>query len=449
MESHTIPRDSLEIPFRTPCNYIKALVVTILMILASGFSSRGQEQPTLKIEELYQLARSNYPLSKQRDLIAKTAQLNIANASKGYLPMLSMNGQASYQSTVTNFPFTLPLPGFNIPKYSKDQYKIYFEADQVIYDAGMIKNQQQVAKTTAAVQQQSLEVELYQLYSRINDLFFGVLLIDEQLKQNGLLLNDVQNAIGKTKALIANGTAYRSSLDELEAQFLQTQQDRISLMANRKAYIAMLSLFIHQTLDEHVIFEKPTVPILDDVLKRPELALYGYQRKVYEDQRKLLNLQLLPKLGLFAQGGYGRPGLNMLSNQFSWYYLGGVKLTWNFGSLYSHKNQLGLLRIGNEMIDVQTETFLFNTSLAQIQQKTVIARYQELLDTDHQIVALRLSVKNAANAKLQNGVISTHDYITVMNAENEARQNRILHETLLLQALYNYKNITGNEKSNN
>lgn len=418
----------------------------ILMLLITGSSSHGQQLPVLTIEEAYKLARSNYPLTKQRELITKTAQLTIANAAKGYLPVLSMNGQATYQSTVTNFPFTIPIPGFSLPKYSKDQYKLYFELDQVIYDGGLIKNQQQVAKTTAAVQEQSMEVELYQLYSRVNDLFFGVLLIDEQLKQNGLLLSDVHNAIDKTKALIANGVAYRSSIDELEAQFLQTEQDSISLMANRKAYVAMLSLFINRSLDEQAIFERPIPPVLENVVSRPELLLYEHQKKVYDDQHRLLNLQLLPKLGLFAQGGYGRPGLNMLSNGFSWYYSGGLKLTWNFGSLYTHKNQLDLLQIGNEVIDSRAETFLFNNGIAQAQQKTVIARYRELLETDDQIVALRLSVKNSANAKLQNGVLSTHDYITVINAENEARQNRVLHETLLLQALFNYKNITGNAK---
>ncbi|MCX2452420.1 TolC family protein [Pedobacter sp. PLR] len=418
----------------------------ILMLLISGSSSHGQQLPVLTIEEAYKLARSNYPLTKQRDLITKTAQLTIANAAKGYLPVLVMNGQATYQSTVTNFPFIIPIPGFSLPKYSKDQYKLYFEVDQVIYDRGMIKNQQQVAKTTAAVQEQSLEVELYQLYSKVNDLFFGVLLIDEQLKQNGLLLSDVHHAIDKTKALIANGVAYRSSIDELEAQFLQTGQDSISLMANRKAYVAMLSLFINRSLDEQTIFERPIPPVLENGVSRPELLLYDYQKKVYEDQHRLLNLQLLPKLGLFAQGGYGRPGLNMLSNGFSWYYSGGLKLTWNFGSLYTHKNQLDLLQVGNEMIDSRAETFLFNNGIAQAQQKTVIARYRELLETDDQIVALRLSVKNSANAKLQNGVLSTHDYITLINAENEARQNRVLHETLLLQALFNYKNITGNAK---
>lgn len=427
-------------------NAKRLIAICILATLITGPASYGQQLSALNINEAYQLARSNYPLTKQQHLIAKTSEFTVSNAAKGYLPVLSINGQATYQSAVTNFPISIPLPGFTIPKYSKDQYKVYVEGDQVVYDGGLIKNQQQVAKTTEAVQEQSLEVELYQLYSRVNELFFGTLLIDEQLKQNGLLLNDIQNGIDKAKALVANGVAYRSSVDELEAQSLQAGQERISLMANKKAYIAMLAIFIGRALDSGTTFERPFMPVLEAEIRRPELLLYDNQKRVYNDQQKLLNLQLLPKLGAFAQGGYGRPGLNMLSNNFAWYYLGGLKLTWNFGSIYTHKKQMQLLDIGRETIDLQKESFLLNTSMAQKQQIVGIDKYKELLNTDDRIIALRLSVKNAANAQLQNGVLNVHDYITVLNAEDQARQNKILHETQLLQALYNYQNIIGNVK---
>ncbi|SDJ02354.1 Outer membrane protein TolC [Pedobacter sp. ok626] len=427
-------------------NARRLIAVCILITLITGPASYGQQPSALNINEVYQLARGNYPLTKQQQLIAKTSEFTVSNAAKGYLPVLSINGQATYQSAVTNFPISIPLPGFTIPKYSKDQYKVYVEGDQIIYDGGLIKNQQQVAKTTEAVQEQSLEVELYQLYSRVNELFFGILLIDEQLKQNGLLLNDIQNGIDKAKALVANGVAYRSSVDELEAQSLQVGQERISLMANKKGYIAMLAIFIGRALDSGTTFERPFMPVLAAEIRRPELLLYDNQKRVYNDQQKLLNLQLLPKLGAFAQGGYGRPGLNMLSNNFAWYYLGGLKLTWNFGSIYTHKKQMQLLDIGRETIDLQKESFLLNTSMVQKQQIVGIDKYKELLNTDDRIIALRLSVKNAANAQLQNGVLNVHDYITVLNAEDQARQNKILHETQLLQALYNYQNIIGNVK---
>jgi len=418
----------------------------ILLIAASAYLPFVKAQSALTIQECYQLARKNYPLIKQRDLITKTKDYTVSNASKGYLPAFSVNGQATYQSAVTTFPFTIPIKGFTLPQYSKDQYKIDGEVDQVVYDGGVIKNQKQTAEANEVIQQQSLEVELYALYDRVNQLFFGALLIDEQLKQNDLLKLDVKNGIDKTKALVANGTAFRSSVDELQAQLLQTDQSRIELLASKKAYLDMLSVFISRPVDDDTIIEKPAAPMMTDSISRPELLSYEYQKKTYDLQNDLLKSQLLPKLGLFVQGGYARPGLDPLSNNFQWYYIGGLKLSWNFASLYTLKNQRRILDIGKQTLDIQKETFLFNTNLTQKQQNADITKYQQLMKTDDQIIAMRESVKKAASAQLENGVLSAHDYITQVNAEDQARQNLILHEMQLLQDQYSYQNTVGNIK---
>ncbi len=404
------------------------------------------QQTHITINEAYQLAKQNYPLIKQRDLISKTKEYSVDNASKGYLPVFSINGQATYQSAVTNFPFSIPIPGFSMPSYNKDQYKIYAELNQIIYDGGVIKNQKQVAESNEIIQQQNLEVALYALYDRVNQLFFGALLINEQLKQNELLNKNIQNGIDKAKALLANGTAYRSSVDELSAQLLQTEQSRVELKSAKKAFLDMLSLFVNNQLDENTILEKPVAAILSDNINRPEILFYDYQKKTYDLQDDLLKTQIRPKFNLFVQGGYGRPGLNMLSNDFSLYSIGGLKLNWNLGSLYTLKNQKQLIDINRKTIDVQKETFLFNTSITQKQQNSELAKYLELLKKDESIIALRESVKNAAAAQLENGVLSAHDYITQVIAEDQVRQNFILHTIQLLQAQYNYQNTTGNIK---
>jgi outer membrane protein TolC len=415
----------------------------VLLILPS--LSFAQQVKQLTIGEAYQFAIKNYPLIKQRELIKKTSDYSVENASKGYLPSLSFSGQATYQSDVTNFPFKIP--GFTVPTYSKDQYKLYGEVDQVIYDGGIIKNQKQTAETNEIIQQQNLEVELYALYDRVSQLFFGALLINEQLKQNDLLKKDIQNGIDKTTALVANGTAYRSSVDELSAQLLQTDQARIQLNATKKAYLDMLGLFINEPLDDTTILEKPAEPAITDSINRPELLFYDYQKRVYDLQDQLLKVQLHPKLSFFAQGGYARPGLNLLSNDFEWYYIGGLRVSWNLGSWYTLKKQKQLLDINRKTLDVQKETFLFNTQITQKQQSAEMGQYIELLKKDNDIIALRESVKNAASAQLENGVLSAHDYITEVNAEDEARQNLILHEVQLLQVQFNYQNTTGNIKN--
>ncbi len=419
---------------------LKIIVLKIMLFI--GFSSYGQELNILSIKKAYQLAKDNYPLTKQYDLIAKTKDFSLKNAAKGYFPMLSVNGQATRQSIVTNFPFTIP--GLTLPQYSKDQYKIYGQIDQVIYDGGMIGNEKEKAKTTATIQEKSLEVDLYALFDRVNELFFGIILLDEQLKQNELLEKDVQNGVDKARALVSNGVAYRSSVDELLAQLLQTEQAKVELKATRKAYLDMLSQFINFPLKEESILEKPTAPVLVNEFNRPELLLYTSQKKSYDNQENLLNLQLRPKLGFFAQGGYARPGLNPLSNAFAWYYIGGLKLTWNLGGFYTYTNQKKILEISRQTIDLQMETFLFNTSLVQKQQQAAISKFIMLLENDIAIIELRESVKKASVAQLENGVLSVHDYISVVNAEDLARQNFIFHQIQMLQAQYNYLNTLGN-----
>jgi outer membrane protein TolC len=399
-------------------------------------------QTTLTIEQCYAMAKQNYPLVKQHGLIEKTKDYSVENAAKGYLPQLTVSGQATYQSDVTSIPITLP--GVKIPTLSKDQYKIYGEADQTIFDGGAIKYQKQSKQSNATVQEQSVEVNLYALKDRINQIYFGILLIDEQLKQNIIEQKDIQNGIDKTQALITNGTAFRSSLDELKASMLKTDESRIELQANRKAFIDMLALFINQPLDENAALVKPEPKILTDSINRPELTLYYYQKTTYDVQDKMLQANTLPKLQFFAQGGYGKPALNVLKTDFSFYYIAGLRLNWSLSSLYTFRNDKRISAINRQDIDIQKETFLFNTHVTLKQQSAEAVKYAALVNKDNDIIALRNSVKTTAAAQLANGVITSHDYITQVDAEDQARQSLILHQIQLLQAQYNYQTTSGN-----
>ena len=329
---------------------------------------------------------------------------------------------------------------------SKDQYKLYGELDQVVYDGGEIKRQKQLQKTTEAISQQQLETDLYQLKDRINQLFFGVLLVDEQIKQNDLVIKDVQLGYGKTLSSIRNGTAFRSNGDVLQAQVLQDEQQSVNLRASRKAYVDMLALFIGQTVDENTLLVKPpSVNVMHDI-NRPELLVYDLQGKNLDAQNKLLSIQTRPKLSLFLQGGVARPGLDLLSNNFAGYYIGGIKLTWSTSTFYTLKNSRALIDISRKNLAVEKETFLFNTNLTVKQQDADIGKYAQLLASDDRIIDLRTKVKNTAMAQLENGVITTNDFLIDVNDENQARQNKILHEVQLLMTQYNQQTTTGNQQ---
>jgi len=409
-----------------------------LLLVYSG-ATGGQ---SLTLAECYTLAEQHYPVAKQRDLIRKSSTYSLENLSKGYLPQVGLYGQATYQSAVTQIP--IHLPGVEIPTLNKDQYKIYGEVSQSLYDGGVIRQQRQTQETNAAIEEQKLDVELYKIRERINQLFFGILLVEEQIKQTVFLENDIRLGLKKAEASLANGVAFKSNVDILKAELLKTDQRKTELNTLQKAYRDMLGLFIDRQLDEHTILEKPTALSSSQDINRPEIKMYNSQWTGIEAQRKLLRARTMPRLSLFVQGGYGRPALNLLSNNFETYYIGGLRLNWSLSGFYTLKHDKALLDVSQQTIDVQRETFLFNTNFTLKQQTAEINKYNILLATDNEIIMLRSNIKNAASAQLENGVINSNDYLREVNAEDQARQNKLVHEIQLLMAQYAQQNTTGN-----
>lgn len=415
--------------------YLKKIAATFFLI-SSGLMLKAQ---SITLDSCYVWARENYPLIKQYELIAKSKEYTLQNISKGYLPQININGQATYQSDVTQLPKGIP----GVSVLSKDQYKIYAEVNQVIYDGGVLKEQKKLQESNSMVAGQQLEVELYKIQDRINQLYFGILLIDEQLKQIALTQNDIQLGLRKINAQIANGTALRSNADVLKAQLLKAGQQMTELNFKRKALTEMLALFVNKPLDEKTIFIKPENITSSGEIKRPELIMFDYQNKIFDAQNSFLSAKNRPKLSFFVQGGYGRPAFNILSNNFDPFYIAGLRLTFPLSGFYTIKNERELINIDRESTEVQKNTFLFNTRLAIKQQTADISKFYDLLKTDDEIITLRTNVKKSALAQLENGVINSSDYLREVNEEDGARQNKILHEIQLLVAQYNERNTTG------
>lgn len=405
--------------------------------------TQAQVKPAIRLTDAYEQARKNYPSVKQKDLISKTAGLNIDVLQKGFLPQFSLSGQASYQSEVT--AINIPIPGIKINPPSKDQYKVLADVNQLLYDGGSIREQKNIQKLNELNEQQKLEVELYGLKDRINQLFMGILFLDEQIRQTDLLKDDINTGILKTEALLANGVTFRSSVDVLKAELLKTDQRVIELRSARKGLVNVLAMFLGQPLSENVQLEKPLMNTasLSNEIRRPELTLYSTQEKLLQGQTKLIDSRNRPKTSLFFQGGYGRPGLNFLNNDFSLFYTTGLRLNWAFGGLYTMKKEKQLIDLNRKAVDIQQQTFLFNTNAALLQQQSEIEKQEQLIEKDNAIIDLRIKVKEAAKAQLENGVITTNDYLREVNAEDQARQALIIHRVQLLQAQVNYMTITG------
>lgn len=416
----------------------------LFLFFPIAFQSRAQQAAPLTLEEAYQQARLNYPLVKQTDLVRQTAQISIANLQKGYLPQVSLNGQVSYQSDVTKID--VPLPGFSFDPPSKDQYKAVADVNQLIYDGGVIKQQKQAARLYEEVEQQKVEVELYKIRDRINQLFFSILFLNDQLKQVDLVKQDLQTGIKQVTAQVNNGIVLKSNLNVLKAEFLKADQRAIELKATKKGLLQTLGLFLNRTLDENTQLEKPLLPQRADTTNsRPELKLFTYQSKQLEQQARLIQAKNIPKTSLFVQGGYGKPGLNLLQNKFDFYYLGGLRVSWPLSGLYTAKKDKEQVRVNQKIVDIQRETFLLNANTQLSQEQSEIDKYTQLAETDKAIIDLRSQVKQAAMTQLQNGVITANDYLREVNAEDQARQMLIMHEVQLLQSVVNYQTTLGKQ----
>ncbi len=424
-------------------NWLNRLLTFSVVLLPA--ISHEQIRDSLTLEKVYSLAEQNYPVIKQRELLKRTASINIDNLSKGFLPQFSLSGQATYQSDVTKISFSLP--GFALDPLSKDQYKVVGEASQLIFDGGVIKQQKEVQRLNAEAEDQKVEVELYKLKERINQQYLGVLYLDEQLKQADLIKHDLETGIKNTEAQVKNGVAFRSNLNLLKAEMLKADQRTIELNATRKGLLDMLSLFINRPLSENVNLQRPLYSsfAMTNEIGRPELKLYTDQSKLLAQQENIISAKNLPKASVFIQGGYGRPGLNQLKNEFAPFYIGGLRLNWSLGGFYTSKKEKQLVAINKQFVDVQKETFLLNTNMELKQQLSEINKLQQLIAADNEIIGLRQQVKEAARSQLENGVITANDYLREVNAEDQSRQSLITHQIQLLQARINYQTIAGKQ----
>lgn len=419
---------------------MKRLLFVTLLLLGSDFAI---PQAQLTLEECYEKARTNYPLIKQKDYIAQTKDYSVSNIWNGYFPQITLLAQATYQSDVTEVP--LPLPGIVIQRLSKDQYKVAVDVTQTIYDGGIMGSQAGIQESINEIDDQKIEIELLKIKERVNQIYLGILLIESQLTQIDFVKNDLNASISKLEAAYANGTATKPDVDVLKAELLKTEQRKIELYSSRISYINMLSLLINESLNESTIFSTPTqVNFLAEEIIRPELNMYSAQKYLIENQSGISDSKIIPKANLFFQGGYGKPGLNMFINDFDWYYITGIRFSWSLSNLYSYGNESEINQLNQQSIDAQTETFLLNTKITANQQLQEIDKLKKLIDVDKNIIDLRTSVKESAKAKLENGVITSNDYIRELNAEDTAKQNLEIHKIQLLLAQYNYKITTGN-----
>ena len=419
---------------------MKRLIFVISIFIA--LNAMGQT-----LEQCQQAAERNYPLIAQHDLIARTTDLTVANIQKGWLPQVTATAQATLQNAVPAWPDEMKglmqQMGVDMKGLAKDQYRVGLDVQQTVYDGGAISAQKRVARQQGAVQQAQLDVDLYGVRKRVNEMYFALLLLEDQIKLNSDLQEVLAASEKKLTSMVKHGTAAQCDLSSVKAERLNVVQQQTTLESQRNVLRAMLSTFCGLEVTAPV---KPSPVSVNGSNNRPELRLTDSQLSLADAQEHALDAALLPRLGVFAQGYYGYPGYNMfkdmMGREWSWNGMVGARLTWNIGALYTRHNDKARIQLQRETAQHQRETFLLNNRLEQLQQDEAIERYRKLMTQDDEIIVLRQQVRKAAESKLSHGIIDVNDLVRDISSENAARVQRSIHEIEMLKGQYDLKYIT-------
>lgn len=403
-----------------------------------------------RLEECQAAAERNYPLIRQYDLVARTTDLTLSSIKRGWLPQLSVNAQVSYQSDVTSWPEQIQAmyqqAGLDMKGLDRLQYRVGLDLTQPVYDGGVMHSRQRVTRAEGEVQAAQTEVTLYQIRQRVNELFFSLLLVQEQLRLNDERTYLLQENEKTVTALYNRGTASESEVQTIRAEVIDAHRQQTTLTSRQRVLQRMLSLFCGMEVT------KPVKPqewnSLSEELNRPELKLVEAQLRLANAQDRALNSAITPRLSVFASGFYGYPGYNLFNDMMhrngSLNGIVGARLTWSLSPFYTRRNDRAKIQVQREMAETNRELFLFNTRLERLCQDEQTEQYRQLMRDDEQIISLRTSIRQAAESKMQNGVIGVNDLLKEINSENAARVQLSIHEIELLKNQYDQRFTTNN-----
>lgn len=418
--------------------------LVILLTVLSSWMYASAEEYTL--DGIQQLARANYPAIRQFELIDKIADFSLADASSAWAPQISLSGQATYQSDVVSFPESMTdvfsMLGVDISGLHKDQYKLALNIEQTLWDGGYTKSRKEAVLAEKEVSSKSVEVELYALADKVNQLYFGILVLDEQLRLNDLASGILEDNRKIIRSYIDNGLAKPSDLAKVDAELIANSQQRTRICSSRKAYTQVLSVMTGRELSEEDTFVRPEPVLYSDSPQsnRPELQLYDAMAASIEAGRTAVKSTLMPRFSLFAQGLYGYPGLNMFEDmmEYRWrpnFYVG-VRFQWNISAFYTKRKTERRLDASVRQVELQRETFLYGKRIEQVRLNADIEQMREILEDDDRLINIRTSIREASESQLRNGTLLISDLLKDINDEHRARIDKSIHELEYLKKLY-------------
>lgn len=396
-------------------------------------------------------AQRNYPAIRQYELISKSEKYSVSNAARSWIPQVALSAQALYYSDQANMSEVWEALGLtdmfktlgkDIPDLylRKFQGKVQLDVQQTIWDGGMSVAGKQTAQADARQQKAQADVDFDQLESRVDNIYFGILLLD--LQQEQLLQTDslLQKNMERMRTLYNNDVILQSDLDAMEVEILTLGQKIDAVSYSRDAYRRMLCLITGRNLmaDTLQVPEEPAEYARGE--QRAELRLMDAKIDYLLAQEKRIKSYSMPQFYAFAQGWYGYPKLNMFdsmqSSEWGLSAVVGVRMQWNIGAYYTQGNRLKTLRVNQEQVRVQKDIFEWNLQMQTAQEDAQITRLKRALEDDARIVELRRSVRSAAEVKHDNGTITTTELLQKITDESLAVSAQSAHKIELLKTQY-------------
>lgn len=393
-------------------------------------------------------AEENYPDIKKYGLLKSTSELSLEEINRGWWPRLGLSAQANLQNIVPAFPDILQnmlaQNGFELKGMGKLQYKVAAELNQTIWDGGASKAQRAIEHASLAESKAALDVELYAIRSQVENIYFGILLIQEQMKQTESTIELLSSNLQKLESMVRNGTAMQSDADMIEAQCLTLNQSIAEARNAMKGYRDVLSVYIGEELGEQTLICPEAEMPQSAESERPELKLFDKRIENNMAHMKAIDTSVMPHIGFFTQAYYGYPGYNyfesMTNRKLSFNIMAGVRLSWNVESLYTKDSKRRKLMLSSDMINADKEKFLFNSRIQSARENSEIEAIRDVIKEDSRIVELRQSVRRSAESQLQNGIIDATALLSKINDENQAKLNSAYHNIRLIQNIYKLKN---------
>lgn len=401
------------------------------------------------LEQCVETARENYPLIRKYDILNQSVRIDLSDINRSWLPQIGVYAQGTVQNVVPSFPDALSRIleqiGQKMSGLGKVQYKVGVDLNQTVWDGGCSKANRAIAESENASRKAALDAELYAVRERVENLFFGILLIEEQTKQTEQTKKLLESNLAKLRAMKTNGTAMQSDVDVVEAQMLTVGQQIIQAQSLAQSYRRLLGLYMGKDMaGEKLTKPKAEMPVVL-TSDRPEMKLFDARIKTNDARLGSVKASLMPRIGFFAQAYYGYPGFDyfksMMNRNMSFNVVAGLKISWNIGSFYTKGNSERKLRLANDDVAADRDLFLFNTDLQRESQTAQISELRNIMKEDSRIVALRENVRNAAESQLNNGVIDTTALLSRITDENMARIASSYHEIQLIQSIYQLKYI--------